>query len=176
MSASDQMRAMLDQLMGTQRNGQIFCEKSDSLRWYVIFLIHKSLFPGIEEKMFQFQSQNQPKATFYSWESMRKALSYNRQLVRMYMVVCKRRLYAKRPWYVFLGLSPSVPEGDLRLLPYLQQGTYATIICLQFWCLGTWVKGAKFTKTQKPENTYQCELRIQILKLVLVVFRATCQI
>ena len=94
----------------------------------------------------------------------------------MYMVVCKRRLYAKRPWYVFLGLSPSVPEGDLRLLPYLQQGTYATIICLQFWCLGTWVKGAKFTKTQKPENTYQCELRIQILKLVLVVFRATCQI
>ena len=28
--------------------GQIFCEKSDSLRWYVIFLLHKSLFPGIE--------------------------------------------------------------------------------------------------------------------------------
>ena len=26
------------------------------------------------------------------------------------------------------------------------------------------------------ENTFQCELRIQILKLVLVVFRATCQI
>ena len=115
MSASDQMRAMLDQLMGTQRNGewqnppdqevipqfntnlnpcqipisvgclkfffiwllasnklyfpflfisdptlcntwkfiflgQIFCENSDSLRWYVILLIHKSLFPGIQEK------------------------------------------------------------------------------------------------------------------------------
>ena len=30
--------------------GQIFCEKSDSMRWYVIFLIHKSLFPGIEEE------------------------------------------------------------------------------------------------------------------------------
>ena len=55
---------------------------------------------------------------------MRKALSYNRQLVRMYMVVCKRRLYAKRPWYVFLGLSPSVPEGDLRLLPLYAAAGY----------------------------------------------------
>jgi len=50
---------MLDQLMGTQRNGQIFCEKSDSMRWYVIFLIHKSLFPGIEEEIFLLQSKIQ---------------------------------------------------------------------------------------------------------------------
>ena len=122
MSASDQMRAMLDQLMGTQRNGesqnppdqevipqfntnlnpcqipisvgclkfffiwllasnklyfpflfisdptlcntwkfiflgQIFCENSDSLRWYVILLIHKSLFPGIQEKKIKLQSK-----------------------------------------------------------------------------------------------------------------------
>ena len=94
------------------------------------------------------------------------------------MVICKERLFGKRPWYVFLGLSPSLPEGDLRLLPYMQQGTYATIICMQFWCLGTWVKGAKFTKTQKPENIFQCELRLWsgFLKLVVVVFRATYQI
>ena len=117
-------------------------------------------------------SQRQP---FIPGNRWKRHLSYNRQ-IGTYMVICKERLFGKRPWYVFLGLT--VAEGDLRLLTYMQQGTYATIICMQFRCLGTWVKGAKFTKTQKPENTFQCVHGFWsgFLKLVLVVLRATSQI
>ena len=117
-------------------------------------------------------SQRQP---FIPGNRWKRHLSYDRQ-IGTYMVICKERLFGKRPWYVFLGLT--VAEGDLRLLTYMQQGTYATIICMQFRCLGTWVKGAKFTKTQKPEHTFQCELRLWsgVLKLVPVVLRATSQI
>ena len=61
-------------------------------------------------------SQRQP---FIPGNRWKRHLSYNRQ-IGTYMVICKERLFGKRPWYVFLGLT--VAEGDLRLLPVYAAG------------------------------------------------------
>ena len=126
----------------------IFCEKSESLRWYVRFLIHNRLYSRDFKRLKHFLvsfAKDSTQVPFQSWE-LSKRHCHN----IIYELVCIWYKSTEALVRIFGSQSSRRRVKKDCCQRNGQQGTYDDL--MQFRCLGTWVKGAKTTKTQKPDS------------------------